>query len=251
MADTPIVQDRPSLEKAEIAHIENAVIDIHYMSPWECVLKNPKAVLWTIYVNLGSALVGYENLALSVCLALPAFQIKFASNVDGNLIIPAHWQSLWNAMFNVAQLLGSISAGFIQDKLGRCVVFLIAIIIVSGGTATAYVAETPAQFMGAKMATGIAAGQILTTTQTYVSEITPLPMRGIALSCNILMLNVGFLIAICTTYSRVHIMNESAFRVVFAAACAFPFILAVGLPFLPESPYWLVMKDKHDREPNR
>ncbi|KAL3470884.1 general substrate transporter [Aspergillus californicus] len=217
------------------------------MSPWECASKNPKAVLWTLYANIGSALVGYENLALSVCLALPAFQIQFADNVDGELIIPAYWQSLWNAMFNVAQLFGSLSAGFIQDKLGRRAVYLIAIVIVSCGIATAFVAETPAQFMAAKLVTGFAAGQLLTTTQTYVSEITPLPMRGIALSCNILMLNVGFLIAICATYSRVDIMDASAFRVVFAAAWAFPFLLAVGLPFLPESPYWLVMKKKHEK----
>lgn len=41
-------------------------------------------------------------------------------------------------------------------------------------------------------------------------------------------------------------MDESAFRVVFAAACAFPGTLALGLLFLPESPYWMVMKNKHD-----
>lgn len=37
-------------------------------------------------------------------------------------------------------------------------------------------------------------------------------------------------------------MDDSAFRVVFAAAWTFPAILLLGLPFLPESPYWLVMK---------
>lgn len=42
-------------------------------------------------------------------------------------------------------------------------------------------------------------------------------------------------------------MDESAFRVVFAAAWVFPGIMALGLPFLPESPYWLVMKNKHEQ----
>lgn len=41
-------------------------------------------------------------------------------------------------------------------------------------------------------------------------------------------------------------MNDSAFRVVFAAAWAFPGVLLLGLPFLPESPYWLVMKGKKE-----
>ncbi|KAM0326526.1 hypothetical protein ACHAQA_006395 [Verticillium albo-atrum] len=39
-------------------------------------------------------------------------------------------------------------------------------------------------------------------------------------------------------------MDPSSFRVIFAAAWAFPGLLAIGLPFLPESAYWLVVQDK-------
>jgi len=42
-------------------------------------------------------------------------------------------------------------------------------------------------------------------------------------------------------------MNDWAFRVVFAAAWTFPGLLALGLPFMPESPYWLALKDKNDQ----
>lgn len=59
--------------------------------------------------------------------------------------------------------------------------------------------------------------------------------------------NVGLLIAISATFSRIAIMDSSAFRVVFAGAWAFPLVLALGLPFVSESPYWLVMKGKHDQ----
>ncbi|KAJ3540813.1 hypothetical protein NM208_g4893 [Fusarium decemcellulare] len=247
MAHHQELDNDTGLEKAGVTHTEDAVaIQDHQTSTWECARKNPKAILWALYANLGATLVGYENLALAVCLALPAFQMKFSSMINGQLIIPAYWQSLWNATYNIMQLFGSLAAGFVQDKLGRRAVFLCGIIIVSCGITLAYVAETPAQFMGAKIISGFAVGAFQSTTQTYVSEITPLPLRGIALSLNILMMNVGFLIAISTTYGRVAIMNESAFRVVFAAAWVFPGILALGLPFLPESPYYLVMKNKRD-----
>lgn len=42
-------------------------------------------------------------------------------------------------------------------------------------------------------------------------------------------------------------MDPSAFRIVFAAAWVFPGLMAIGLPFLPESPYWLVMQGKHEK----
>jgi hypothetical protein len=44
------------------------------ISPWQCIKQNPKIVLITLWANIGSIMVGYDNLSLSVCLAMPAFQ---------------------------------------------------------------------------------------------------------------------------------------------------------------------------------
>ncbi|KAK5659578.1 hypothetical protein OQA88_780 [Cercophora sp. LCS_1] len=235
----------PSTAEKEksVEHDEDAST-INDMTPWECITRNPKVLLWTLYANIGSTLVGYENLALSVCLAMPAFQHKFATEINGRLIIPAHWQSAWNAMYNVMTILGSFTAGTIQDMYGRRSVFLLAIMVASAGIAVTFIASTPAHFLGGKITTGFAVGLILTGTQTWVSETAPTPMRSIALSCNTIMLNLGFLIAISSTFARVGIQDPSAFKVLFAAAWVFPAILAVGLPFMPESPYYLVMKGK-------
>ncbi|GKT46125.1 MFS transporter fmqE [Colletotrichum spaethianum] len=197
--------------------------------------------------SVGSTLVGYENLALSVCLAMPAFQMTFATEVNGQLIIPAYWQSAWSAMYNVMMVFGSFTAGYMQDRLGRRSVLLLASIVAATGIAISFVSETPPQFLGGKIVTGFSVGLFTTTTQTYVSEIAPLPIRGIALSVNTIMMNLGLLLAIATSFSRVAIMDKSAFRVVFAAAWAFPGIIAVGLPFIPESPTWLVFKNRHDK----
>lgn len=233
--------------KQKAVHDEVAEVDTTTeLTPWRCLKANPKIVLWTLYANIGSTMVGYENLALSVCLAMPAFQMTFASEVNGTLIIPAYWQSLWNALYNVMNMLGSVSAGHLQDWFGRRSVFMASIIFGTAGIAISYISKTPAEFLGGKIVAGYAVGLVLAGTQTYVSEIAPLPMRGMALSTNTVMLNLGLLIGISATFSRVGIMDQSAFRVVFAAAWAFPALLAVGLAFMPESPYWLVMKDKHD-----
>jgi MFS transporter, SP family, general alpha glucoside:H+ symporter len=58
--------------------------------------------------------------------------------------------------------------------------------------------------------------------------------------------NLGFLIAISSTFSRVAIIDPMAYKLLFAAGWAFPGVLALGLPFLPESPYWLVMKGRKE-----
>ncbi|CEI65539.1 unnamed protein product [Fusarium venenatum] len=229
--------------KSGVIHDEHVVIQEDSETTWECLKANPKIVLWTLWANIGPLMVGYENLAMSVCLAMPAFQMRFSVNVNGELIIPAYWQSLWSSMYNVTTMLGSVAA----DRFGRRSVFLASIIIASAGIALTFLSKTPAEFLGGKMTSGFAMGLILAGTQTWVSEIAPLPMRGIALSTYAIMLNLGLLLAISATFSRVSIMNDSAFRLVFAAAWTFPGLLALGLPFMPESPYWLTSKGKHDQ----
>ncbi|CAG7556517.1 unnamed protein product [Fusarium equiseti] len=233
--------------KSGAVHDEHIVIQEDSETTWECLKANPKIVLWTLWANIGPLMVGYENLAMSVCLAMPAFQMRFSVNVNGELIIPAYWQSLWSSLYNVTTMLGSVSAGYCQDRFGRRSVFLASIIIAVAGITLTFVSKTPAEFLGGKMTSGFAMGLILAGSQTWVSEIAPLPLRGIALSTYAIMLNLGLLLAISATFSRISIMNDWAFRVVFAAAWIFPGLLALGLPFMPESPYWLTLKNKHDR----
>jgi MFS transporter, SP family, general alpha glucoside:H+ symporter len=117
--------------------------------------------------------------------------MTFASEVDGQLIIPAHWQSAWNASYNAMTMVGCFTAGHIQDWLGRRMAFLFSIIFAVIGIALTYTANNPAHFLGGKIVTGYAIGLALTATQTYVSETAPLPIRGIALSMNTVMM-VGF-----------------------------------------------------------
>ncbi len=110
--------------------------------------------------------------------------MTFASEVNGSLIIPAYWQSAWNAMYNVMTLIGSLVAAETVDWFGCRFGFLFTAITAAAGVALNFVAKNPAQFLGGKMITGFAVGIAMTVGQKYVSEIAPLRMRGIALSFN-------------------------------------------------------------------
>jgi MFS family permease len=114
--------------------------------------------------------------------------MTFASEINGKLIIPAYWQSAWNATYNVMTMFGSVTAGMLQDWLGRRSVFLAAIITSSAGIGVTYAAHNPELFLAGKIMTGFSIGLILTGTQTYLSDVAPLPMRGITLSVNTIMM---------------------------------------------------------------
>jgi MFS family permease len=87
-------------------------------------------------------------------------------------------------MYNVMTLIGSLTAAEFIDRFGCRLGFLFIAVVAAAGVALNYVSQNPAQFLGGKMITGFAVGIAMTVGQKYVSEIAPLPMRGIALSFN-------------------------------------------------------------------
>lgn len=62
-------------EKATVMHKEfTQDVRDHETTAWQCIKQNPKVVLYVLYANIGSIMIGYDNLSLAVCLAMPAFQ---------------------------------------------------------------------------------------------------------------------------------------------------------------------------------
>ncbi|KAJ5100027.1 hypothetical protein N7532_007028 [Penicillium argentinense] len=230
---------------------------------WQCLAQNPWVFLFCLYGNLGALMYGFDNLVLSLALSMPGFgyvlplrvfnvefkltrekRAQFGQLVNGSYVIPAYWQSLWNALAQIATMIGATTAGPVQDYLGRRTSFLLGAIVSAAGIAVVYTASTPGTFLAGKIVNGLSLGICLTTGQTYISEVTPLPLRGIALSFFTLCMNLGYMIAASVALPRMLMTSENAYKVLFAAAWVWPGVIILFLPLLPESPYFLVMKDR-------
>ena len=104
-------------------------------------------------------------------------------------------------------MLGATIAGPVQDKLGRRAAFLLGAILSAAGVAILYTASTPSMFLAGKVVNGLSLGICLTTGQTYISEISPLQLRGIALSfftfCMVSVLETAKLVRLMLTAHRI------------------------------------------------
>ncbi|PYH89226.1 maltose permease Mal61 [Aspergillus ellipticus CBS 707.79] len=216
-------------------------------STWAALRDNPWVVLFCLYGNIGALMYGFDNLVLSLALSMPAFETTFGTYTDGSYVIPAYWQSLWNALSQVATMLGATAAGPIQDRLGRRAAFIVAAALSAAGIAIVYTAATPGTFLAGKIVNGLALGLALTTGQTYISEVTSLELRGIALSGYTFCMNLGYLIAASVALPRMSMTSDAAYKVLFASGWVWPGVILLCLPVIPESPYYLVMKTQHDK----
>ncbi|RDH33286.1 hypothetical protein BDQ94DRAFT_170451 [Aspergillus welwitschiae] len=120
-------------------------------------------------------------------------------------------------------LFGAIAAALLQDRAGRCFCLAFAAFLLAAAVAVAYVSNVPdgidarrAVFLTAKLVQGLAVHMITGTTQTYMFEILPPVLRGPML----------------------------AFFPIFILLVAILCIASGGAAVLPESPTYLIRKDR-------
>lgn len=166
---------------------------------------------------------------------------------NGAYVVPAYWQSLWNAIPQLTTGLGAWLSGPISDRFGRRWSLFIAGLLSVIGVAIVYTSSTPSVFLVGKMINSLGLGAALSAGQTYISEITPRKIRGISLAVYTVCLSVGYLIAASVAFTRVTIMEQSSYKLLFASEWSWPAMICLGAFLIPESPYFLVRKDKLEK----
>ncbi|KAG4442460.1 hypothetical protein IFR05_002062 [Cadophora sp. M221] len=222
-------------------------------SIWQVIKDNPRVISYAVVANSGSILFGYDILVTGACVALPAFSISYGELYNGQLILPAKWQSLWTAFVQFGIMLGAFCNGFIQDKFGRRVAYILGGVITAIGTVLAYTSADVASLDGrrlafffAKLIIGVGMGMLMSACQTYVSEVSPPRLRGALLGFFAFVVGVGQMIAVTLVFTRVAIINTSAFKIPFAVQWGFSGLAIITAFILPESPTYLITKDKRD-----
>lgn len=145
-------------------------------------------------------------------------------------------------------------AGIAQDKLGRRLSLVIGTIVVSIGVAICFVSNLPRDMTGkrtaflvGKIVLGTGVGQIITTTQTFMSEIVPTRLRGPIMSLIPAFTLLGQLIGAVVIATQRYSRSSSAYLIPLASQWAFALGPLVVCAIMPESPIWLIRKGKTDK----
>ena len=73
-------------------------------------------------------------------------------------VIPAYWQSIWNAIPQIASGIGGYAAGPLSDRLSRRATFIIAGLFSCTGVAVVYTSSTRGVFLTGKIVNAIGFG---------------------------------------------------------------------------------------------
>lgn len=142
-------------------------------------------------------------------------------------------------------MVGSLMAGYFQDWSGRKASFAVSSVIAMIAVAVCFCSQYPTgilqrrgTFLGGKGLQGLALGMMMTTCQTYISEIVPPKLRGPLLAFFPIFTLVGQLIGALVIYGLVD--SENGYAIAFATQWIFAVIAGVFSFVIPESPIYLV-----------
>jgi sugar porter (SP) family MFS transporter len=182
---------------------------------------------------LGGLLFGYDTGVISGAILF----------IESDLALTPFLNGLVVSGILLGAMAGAALAGPLSDSLGRRRLILIAAVIFSVGAVGAALAPNVAVLVLFRIVLGLAVGAAALIVPLYLSEIAPTRIRGAVASLNQLMITVGILTAYVV---NALLAPYEAWRWMVGIALVPSLILLVGMYFMPETPRWLVSKDRED-----
>jgi sugar porter (SP) family MFS transporter len=181
--------------------------------------------------------------------ALPIFIRHFGDrSQDGTYAISPSSLSVMTSMINVGELVGSLTAAPLNDKLGRKGVFMTGTVaIIIGVVLQLATSSSRALLTAGRAVLGFGVGNFSATSPLYMGEIAPESMRSPLLMCWQLTLSVSQIIAAAINRGIVSNNSTFAYRFPIGFQLLFPAIILLGIWWVPESPRWLVRNGNSEK----
>ncbi|KAL3462692.1 general substrate transporter [Aspergillus heterothallicus] len=219
----------------------------HSMTNMEAIKLYPKAIASSFLISLSIIMEGYDTSLLGSFYAYPTFAKKFGIPVgDGTYQVTSAWQSGLQNGTQVGQIMGLMVAGLIADRFGYKKTMIGAMILLCGFIFLMFFAQSIGMLFAAEMLCGLPWGAFQTLSVTFAAEVSPTILRPYLAAYVNLCWVAGQFISSGVLRGLLHRTDEWGWRIPYALQWMWPVPIIVGILFVPESPWWLVRRNRLD-----
>ncbi|PPR05022.1 hypothetical protein CVT24_010215 [Panaeolus cyanescens] len=190
--------------------------------------------IWvTVACTTAMTLFGYDQGVFGGIIVTDSF-LQTMGNPDPDL------QGTIVSLYDIGCFFGAISTFVFGERLGRKKTFMIGVVIMSIGAILQTCSFSVAQMIVARLITGLGNGMNTSTAPVWQSETSKPSWRGKLVVFQMIMNIAGFSLSNWMTYGFSFLDGSVAWRFPIAFQLVFSFILLSTIPWLPESPRWLL-----------
>lgn len=146
----------------------------------------------------------------------------------------------------IGMALGSLIAGPWTDRWGRRLIFLVTMVTFLVASAALLWVDSFWQLVVIRFVIGFAIGADMPCSAALITEFMPGQKRGTYLALGGVAWMAGALISVLITLGIFSIWGAEAWRWALASGGIFSILLLIMRHRMPESPYWLYAKNRHE-----
>ncbi len=202
-------------------------------------LQSPKEVQAGFYIFLltgicavSSLLFGYDTGVVSGALL----------SIRNDLGLSEWEQELIVSITTIGAVVGSLTGGYLNEKAGRRPVILLSSVIFTLGAVIMGAAPTFFVLTVGRLIIGLAIGFSSMTVPIYIAEAAPSSIRGRLVTINCIFITGGQFVAGMVDGAFAEV--PGGWRYMLGVAAVPAALQFLGVLFLPESPRWLVAKNR-------
>ncbi len=197
--------------------------------------NNNRVYYYSLIASLGGLLFGFDIAIFSG--AIPFIQPDLS-------LSPSQLGWVASSLY-IGCAVGTLLFGKIAEKLGRKKSLLLVAIIFGASSIAMGLSNHKDTVVIWRIIAGFSVGGASVLSPLYIAEISPRNIRGKMVSINQLAVVIGILFAYITNYFLS--FTELNWRLMFMSGALPAVLFLIFLPFLPESPKWLIFNGKKEQ----
>ncbi|KAL4779864.1 general substrate transporter [Aspergillus varians] len=219
----------------------------HTMTAVQAFKIYRKAVGWSILMSCAIIMEGYDVVLIGSFFAYPQFNQKYGHIMsDGDYGLDAKWQAAMTNAMSCGQIIGLFINGIVSERFGYRRTLMVCLVATVGFVFILFFAPNVQTLVAGELLMGIPLGVYQTLTITYASEVCPVAIRAYLTTYVNLCWVLGQLIASGVLKGLQNRPDQWAYRIPFALQWTWPIPIFIGVWLAPESPWWLVRKDRRE-----
>ncbi|KAI9164190.1 Lactose permease-like protein [Paramyrothecium foliicola] len=194
-----------------------------------------------LFATLNCCMNGYDGSVMSSINAMDQWHDHFGVGKTGSTL------GLVMAIYTAGNITGSFFSGILIDRFGRRSGMGMGSIFIIVGSIIQATSNDVKQFIGGRYLVGFGVPLCVTAAPTFLVELAYPSWRGLAGGLyNVLGWYIGSLTASWTCYGTANIPSNWSWRIPYIIQLVPAVFIASLVWFIPESPRWLLSKQKHD-----